>query len=120
MEIIGVISLLAGIIQLVNIDYNYCQVFAFFMFKDVNEIKEKMTIPSRDFKTEFYKWYSCGNVERAKEVLVNEIGKSYEFEQLVAGGNPKYMDDMKEQLKKKYQTEIALSGIELNLNCLTK
>lgn len=118
MEIIGVISLLAGIIQLVILIIIIVKFLL--LVKDVNEIKEKMTIPSRDFKTEFYKWYSCGNVERAKEVLVNEIGKSYEFEQLVAGGNPKYMDDMKEQLKKKYQTEIALSGIELNLNCSTK
>ena len=118
MEIIGVISLLAGIIQLVILIIIIVKFLL--LVKDVNEIKEKMTIPSCDFKTEFYKWYSCGNVEKAKEVLVNEIGKSYEFEQLVAGGNPKYMDDMKEQLKKKYQTEIDLSGIELNLNCLTK
>lgn len=52
MEIIGVISLLAGIIQLVILIIIIVKFLL--LVKDVNEIKEKMTIPSRDFKTEFY------------------------------------------------------------------
>ena len=47
MEIIGVISLLAGIIQLVILIIIIVKFLL--LVKDVNEIKEKMTIPSCDF-----------------------------------------------------------------------
>lgn len=85
--------------------------------RDVEAIKNKMYEPVADFKSEFYKWYLCGNTEKAKEVLTNEIGKSYEFQQLLRGGNPKYMEEMKEQLKNRYKKEIELVKVDLNLDC---
>lgn len=108
----SIIFLITGIIQLVVLIILIIKFFQ--LTTDVNSLKNSLTSSSIDFCRNFYKWYTCGNIDKAKEVLTNEISNSPEFQQLIRGGNEKHMEKVKEELKKKYQTELSLTGIILN------
>lgn len=87
------------------------------MTNDVQALRKSLTESSKDdFRKEFYKWYACGNIDKAKEVLANAIGSSSEFQQLLRGGNDTYLAKIKEELLKKFQIELQLTGIQLNFD----
>lgn len=87
--------------------------------EDVSVLRKSLASTSnQDFKKDFYKWIVCGDKERAKEVLINEIGNSFEFTQLIRGGNDKYVSDLKDKIRNRYETELKAANIDLDLNNL--
>lgn len=113
MEMIGTVFLIAGVIQLVILIILIVKFLQ--LASDVKSLKEAIVAPKKDFRKEFYKCIACGDKERAKIVLIDEIGDSSEFIQLLRGGNDNYINDIRKQLKNKYQAELSLIGLNLDL-----
>jgi len=87
---------------------------------NIGEIKRHLIEPKRtySFRNEFYKYLSSNDLENAKQVLINEIGNSTQFNELIKGGNEMYMKQMKEEIMKVYEKELSLVGLNLNLDVL--
>ena len=87
---------------------------------NIGEIKRHLIEPKRtySFRNEFYKYLSSNDLENAKQVLINEIGNSTQFNELIIGGNEMYMKQMKEEIMKVYEKELSLVGLNLNLDVL--
>lgn len=110
MDTLILISGLAGIIQLIVI---IVLIIKFFQIADdVKFIRNKLDVPQKDFKNEFYKWILANEPAKAKEVLFNEIGASADFVQLLKGGNETYLNEVKNRLNRTYKKELHEVGMD--------
>lgn len=90
------------------------------MANSVEEIKDVLVCPKQtfSFKKEFYKYIISGEKGAAKQLLVDEIGKCRQFEELMKGGNETYMKQMKDELNSMFQKEMNLVGLVLNFDAI--
>lgn len=106
--------LIVGIIQLV---ITVVLIIKFLkMSSDINALRKTLVVPKEDSKKVLCKWIACGRKEKAIEILMEEISASEEFGQLVRGGNEKYIESVKERLNKKYEADLKLVGLKLDLD----
>lgn len=85
------------------------------MANSVEKIKDVLVCPKQtfSFKKEFYKYIVAGEKNAARQLLVDEIGKSRQFDELMKGGNETYMKQMKDELNSTFQKEMELVGLVL-------
>lgn len=105
--IIGIVQLVITVVLIVKF---------LKMSSDVKALRKAIVTPKEDFRKVLCKWVTCGKKEKAIEILMEEISNSEEFEQLLRGGNEKYIEAVKERLNKKYETELKLTGLKLDLD----
>lgn len=86
---------------------------------DVKALRNKAdNVPEKIFKKEFYKWIAIGNKEKAKEILINEIGNSDEFNRIIQGVNEHFINNAKKDLAEKYSSELNMVDASLNLDII--
>lgn len=102
------VILLSGLVQIA--------ILAFFIIRmnaiagGVKEISGQMA--ARDFKRDFYKYVAAAQKEKAKEVLFDEISRTAEFRQIIAGADPKTASVLSDSIRKRFEKELAIVGCQ--------
>lgn len=110
METLLLLSALAGLIQLIVIIILIVKFFQ--ISKDVKILRENIAGKKTNFKPDFYKWIAANELEKAKDVLFNQIGNDPKFQQMLHGGNQTYIKQLEEQVNNTYKKELSMIGIE--------
>lgn len=110
--IMSLIMLAASVLQIVL----FFKIWA--MTGDVRKIKSELNNGTGSFQTRFYKHIVVNDIDGAKQILIDEMSQTIEFQNIIKGGSDNYIKSQRENLQRKYQKEIAKVNLEINWESL--
>ena len=94
-------------------------IFFIKVWKMTGHVKSIKTIVEKDeniynARSEFNKYLMLDDFKSAKEVLLDEICYTKEFQEIQKGGNPTYIKSLMEKLDDRYSKELDRLGVKID------